>query len=365
MNLNKYMPIGVTAAIIIILQLFLFILDFNFLLTQIIMSAYYVLAGIGLCMLMGYAGQMSLGQAGFFAIGGYTTAVISTINLISYSDSSLIQFLKKVGLLVFYKNSYNIEILHITPWIALFITVIITVIIAFLIGLPIISLKGHYLAMATLGFGVIIYRVVLGTKLFGQADGITNLPDFKVFPGMTVSGDFSCRIQNYYFAWALVIIGLIILTNLINSRVGRALRSLHGSEEASNAMGVNTSQYKLKVFILSALFASTAGFFLTHFNAGIGPSEAHVMKSVRYVSIVAVGGMANLYGTLIMGTLLNFLSLRGIFGSYDDAVFGFILILVMLFAPNGFLNIRLLEKVKIFIMKIKGKKSAHSTNKQS
>ena len=90
-----------------------------------------------------------------------------------------------------------------------------------------------------------------------------------------------------------------------------------------------------------AVFASFAGVLLTHYNGGIGPSEASIMKSVRYVAIVAVGGMANLWGALIMGVVLNFLSLRGLFGSYDDAVFGLILILIMLFAPGGILNLRL------------------------
>jgi branched-chain amino acid transport system permease protein len=103
-------------------------------------------------------------------------------------------------------------------------------------------------------------------------------------------------------------------------------------------MGVNTARYKLGTFVLSALFAAVAGIFLTHYNGGIGPSEAAGMKSVRYVAIVAAGGMDNLWGTLFMGTLLNFLSLRGVFGSYDDAVFAGILIAIMLFAPSGLLR---------------------------
>ncbi len=89
---------------------------------------------------------------------------------------------------------------------------------------------------------------------------------------------------------------------------------------------------------MSALFAAVGGVLLTHYNGSIGPSEVTVMKSVRYLVIVAVGGMANLWGALFMGMLLNFLSLRGVFGSYDDAVFGAILILIMLFAPQGLLR---------------------------
>jgi branched-chain amino acid transport system permease protein len=138
---------------------------------------------------------------------------------------------------------------------------------------------------------------------------------------------------------------MALLTNLVHSRVGRALRAIHGAEDAANAMGVDTARYKLNMFVLSAALAALGGVFLTHYNGGIGPSEASIMKSVRYVAIVAVGGMANLWGALIMGVLLNFLSLRGSFGSYDDAVFGLILLAIMLFAPDGLLRVELVRRV--------------------
>jgi len=139
---------------------------------------------------------------------------------------------------------------------------------------------------------------------------------------------------------------MVLLLNIIDSRVGRGLRSIHGSEEAANAMGVNTARYKLYVFIMSAVLAAAGGFFMTHYNGAIGPSEAGIMKSVRYVAIVAVGGMANLWGSLVMGTVLNFLSLRGYFGSYDDAVFGVILIGIMTLMPEGILRKEALLAIK-------------------
>jgi branched-chain amino acid transport system permease protein len=219
-------------------------------------------------------------------------------------------------------------------------------IIALVIGGPILKLKGHYLAMATLGFGIIIFRIALASSYFGEADGISEVPGFQLFPGIEVSGSFGARVLNYYIAWSMVIAAVILLLNLIHSRVGRALRSIHGAEEAANAMGVNTARYKLYIFVLSAVFAAIAGVFVTHYNGGIGPSEAGVMKSVRYVAIVAVGGMANIWGALIMGIVLNFLSLRGVFGSYDDAVFGVILIVIMLFAPEGILKINPWQRTK-------------------
>jgi branched-chain amino acid transport system permease protein len=214
------------------------------------------------------------------------------------------------------------------------------------VGRPVLKLKGHYLAMATLGFGIIVYRVALATAALGAADGISDVPGFPLLPGLAISGDASVRVSNYYVAWGLVILGMVLLLNLTHSRVGRALASIHGAEDAADAMGVPTARYKLGVFVLSAAFAALAGVLLTHYNGGIGPSEASVMKSVRYVAIVAIGGMANLWGALSMSLVLNYLSLRGYFGSYDDAVFGAILILIMLFAPDGLLRRGLLADLK-------------------
>ncbi|UCF96556.1 MAG: branched-chain amino acid ABC transporter permease, partial [Spirochaetaceae bacterium] len=223
---------------------------------------------------------------------------------------------------------------------------VMTAAIALIIGIPVIRLRGHYLAMATLGFGLIIYRIVLGTGFLGEADGITGVPGFPVLT-LEVSGALSKRIPNYYIAWILVLLGMLLAMNLIQSRVGRALRSIHGSEQAAKAMGIDTARYKLGTFVLSAVFAAVGGVFLTHYNGSIGPSEVTGIKSVRYVAIVAVGGMDNLWGSLLMGILLNFLSLRGYFGSYDDAVFAGILLVIMLFFPDGLLRAPALRNLSV------------------
>jgi branched-chain amino acid transport system permease protein len=134
-------------------------------------------------------------------------------------------------------------------------------------------------------------------------------------------------------------VAMVLAVSLVHSRVGRALRSIHQNEEAAHSLGINTYRYKLATFVLSAVFAAAGGALLTHYNGSIGPSEVTVMKSVRYVAIVAVGGMANLWGAMLMAILLNFLSLRGVMGTYDDAVFGAILIVIMLAAPDGLLRL--------------------------
>ncbi|NOQ47161.1 MAG: branched-chain amino acid ABC transporter permease [Desulfobulbaceae bacterium] len=343
-------------ALVICTQLLTQVTGTPYYLTQLTMSAYYGLVVIGLTVLMGYAGQISIGHAGFFAIGGYLSATLTTHNLIGFRENAIVKAFGSMGMLVEARDLYGEQLLVMTPWAACITAVLVAALIAFLLGIPVLKLKGHYLAMATLGFGIIVFRIVLAFEYFGEADGISEVPDFSLLPAigrmepLTVSGGFGHRVENYYIAWGMLVIGLILLLNLINSRVGRALRSIHGSEEAAEAIGVNTARFKLYVFVLSAVYAAIAGVFLTHYNGGIGPSEASVMKSVRYVALVAVGGMANLWGALIMGVSLTFFSLRGVFGSYDDAVFGTILILVMLFAPNGILSVNmkaLLEKLKI------------------
>lgn len=345
MRLRIYYPVFVAAGLIVALHLVLAATGRTFYMTQITMSAYYALVVIGLCLLMGYAGQISMGHAGFFAVGGYTVAVMTTHNLIAWRDAPLIATLRSLGVVAQWQDLYGSEVLAFSPWPAFVVAMLLTALIALAIGLPVIRLKGHYLAMATLGFGLIIYRIVLGAKLFGQADGLSNVPAFRLVGGLQINGRSAFRIQNYYIAWAVVLVAMVLALNLVHSRVGRALRSIHQSEDAAHSLGINTYRYKLATFVLSALFAAVGGAMLTHYNASIGPSEATVMKSVRYVAIVAVGGTANLWGAMVMGVLLNFLSLRGVFGSYDDAVFGAILIGVMLLTPRDLLRIPRLKAI--------------------
>lgn len=337
--MKKHLSLLPLIFVVIAVQLLTNWTDTLYYLTQLTMSAYYSFLIIGLCVVMGYAGQISLGHAGFFAIGGYLSAALTTRNLIAFQEQPFVHFLDSLSLLVTSQDIYGETLMTVTPWAACIVAVLAAALIAFLLGIPVLKLKGHYLAMATLGFGIIIYRVVLASEYFGEADGISEVPGFALLPGLTISGDFQSRISNYYISWGLLVVGVVLLRNLIDSRVGRALRAIHGAEDAADSMGVDTARYKLYTFVLSAVFAAIAGVFLTHYNGGIGPSEAGVMKSVRYVAIVAVGGMAHLWGALTMGIVLNFMSLRGIFGSYDDAVFGLILILIMLFAPEGILSI--------------------------
>jgi branched-chain amino acid transport system permease protein len=312
----------------------------GFLLTQLTMSAYYTLAVVGLSLLMGYAGQISLGHAGFFAVGGYTSAVLTTFDLSPHRSVAVVETLRRVGVLTVRTQVFGGEALSVHPWVAFLGAVALAAALAFVLGIPVLRLRGHYLAMATLGVGTIVYNVALGTGWLGAADGIADVPPFPVLPGLAVGGSSAERISNYYVAFGLLALAMVVLGNLVQSRVGRALRAIHGAEDAASAMGVDTAALKLRTFVVSAVLAAVAGVFLTHLNGGIGPSEAGIMKSVKYLAIVAVGGMGSIWGALATSLTLNFLSLRGYFGTLDDAVFGFVLVVVMLFAPNGVLALR-------------------------
>lgn len=338
---SRLAQVALFLAVAVSVQLATVHLGMGFMLTQLTMAAYYTLVVVGLSLLMGYAGQISLGHAGFFAVGGYTSAALTTWDLGARRGDGLVASLAGAGALVTRWDPYGGELLVVHPWLAFACAVALSMALAFGIGIPVLKLRGHYLAMATLGVGTILFSIALGTSTLGAADGISGVPPFELLPGLGVGGSASVRVANYYVACVLLALGMLLLLNLVHSRVGRALRAIHGAEDAARAMGVDTARFKLQTFVLSAVMAAVAGVFLTHFNGGIGPSEASIMKSVKYVAIVAVGGMGSLWGTLATSMALNFLSLRGYFGSFDDAVFGGILILVMLFAPDGILALHL------------------------
>lgn len=328
-------PVAALAAVVVAVQVLASALGKPYYLTQCIMAAYYSIVVMGLCLVMGYCGQVSLGHGAFFALGGYTSAILTTRNLAALAGHPAGAWLERVGVLHAWSNPYGESLLSVTPAAAFVIAVLLTAAVAAVVGYPALRLKGHYLAMATLGFGLIVYQIFLGSEFSGSADGITGVPPWKVAAGLSIASDSAHRVSNYYLAWGVTLAVAALLLNLVHSRVGRALRAIHEGEVAANAMGVDTAALKLKAFVISAVLAAVAGSLFTHYTGGIGPSEAGAMKSVRYVALVAAGGMANVVGCLVVGTLLNFLSLRGLFGTLDHAIFGALLIIIVSVAPEG------------------------------
>ncbi len=283
----------------------------SYYLNVLVFVGIYSLVTIGLSLLMGYAGQISLGQAAFFGLGAYTSGILTT----------------KFG---------------ISPWLALPAAAFLTGGVAFLIGTPALKLRGHYLAMATLAFGYIVYIVFNQARfLTGGPSGFGQIPRFRL--GNLL---FRTDVHYYYLVWILVIFVLLVSLNVTHSRVGRALRSIHGGELTANVMGVNTAKYKIQVFVLSAVYASLAGSVYAHFITFLNPTPFGFHFSIVAVTMVVVGGMTSVWGAIVGAALLTILSeyLR-VFHDYDILIYGSILLLLIMFLPQGLFG--LIRKVKL------------------
>lgn len=255
---------------------------------------------VGLNLLIGYSGQISLGHAGFFALGAYGSTVLT--------------------------GTYGMPSLA-----ALLLSIAAVAVLAFLVGKPILKLKGHYLAMATLGFGIIIH-IVLKTEawLTGGPDGI-QVETFRIF-GISVFGD---RMW-YWIVGALLLLAVWLASNLIDSPVGRALRALHGSEAGAEAVGVDTAGYKILVFVVSAVFASAAGSVYAYKSGFITPEVSGFFHSIELVTMVVLGGMASIYGALVGAVLLTLLpQFLASFEQYAAIILGGIMMGTMIFMPKG------------------------------
>jgi branched-chain amino acid transport system permease protein len=258
---------------------------------------------MGLSLLMGYAGQISLGHAAFLGIGAYSSGILAG----------------RCG---------------VPPLAAFAVGACLSAAVAFLVGKPTLRLKGHYMAVATLGFGEIVFIAFNELSfLTGGPSGLANIPPLT-FAGRAVEG-----IPFLYLVWG-VFFGLLLFSlNVINSRVGRALRAVHGSELAANAMGVDAARYKLKVFVLSAVYASASGSLYAHFLAFISPNAFSLLFSILLLMMVVVGGSQTIWGALAGAAILTVLPeyLRSL-GDFEMLAYGAILLLVLLFMPRGILE---------------------------
>ncbi len=266
-----------------------------------VFAGLHALIAIGLSLLMGYAGQISLGHGGFFGLGAYISGLLATL-------------------------------LHWNPWFSLLASLALTALAALLIGIPSLRLRGHYLAMATLAFGeIVVITFNAEVNLTGGPSGFGQIPRLSL-GGLSLKDD----LVFYYFVWSLVILVLAGSLNLIHSRVGRALRSIHGGETAANAMGINTASYKVQVFVLSAVLAALAGGLYAHYVTFVSPTICEIKFSVILVVMVAVGGMTSVWGALLGAIGLTILpEFLTVFEDMDILVYGMILMLIMIFAPGG------------------------------
>ena len=298
---------------IFLFVLFPFISGNTYMLTIGIFSGINALVAIGLCILMGYAGQVSLGQAGFYGIGAYVSSILSL----------------NAGLPIV---------------ISVICGMIVAAFAAVILAVPALRLKGHYLAVATLGFGEII-NIILNEWGPGGPSGFGDIPHFG-FLGYTIDSTKGY----FYLIWGLVAVVMFFSINLIQSRTGRALRAIHDSELACNAMGLNVAAIKIKVFILSAVYASLAGSLYAHYMTFISPSSFSLFYSLLVLMMVIVGGITNWWGAIVGAVVITVLpELLTKFEELDVLVYGLILTLSLMFFRKGLVPI-VIEKIK----KLKG-----------
>lgn len=264
------------------------------------------IAVVGIVILTGYAGQISLGHAGFMGIGGYACALLP------------IHF-------------------GVPPVLAVVLGALLSGIIAYGVGRPILRLKGYYLAVASLGFGVLVAMVLANEgHITGGPDGI-KVPDPGIREWLGTLGITLTNAQFWYgFTGLVLLLGAWLALNLRDSPTGRALRALHGSEVAARAAGVNVARAKLNAFVISAVYASVAGSLLALQNRLITPDVAGFMHSIELVTMAVLGGAGSVLGGIFGAALLTLLpQVLTVLQDYEHVVLGLVMMLVMIFLPAG------------------------------
>ena len=303
--MNKHLPIlwlSLAVPLVAVLPLP------DFWIAQLNYIGLYALVSLGLVLLTGVGGLTSFGQAAFVGIGAYTTAWL-TLNL------------------------------GMSPWITLFIGLALTAVSAIIVGLITLRMSGHYLPLATIAWGLSLYYLMGNLDALGKYDGLLGLKSLSV-------GDVDIGQGRLFFVlcWALLIAGAVALINLLDSRPGRAIRSLKGGTQMAEAMGISTFRYKVTIFLIAALFASVAGWLLAHFQRTVNPSAFGLKMGIEYLFMAVVGGVGYVWGAIVGAGLVKLLddylqvalpALIGTSGSYEVIVFGVALVLVLKYLPDG------------------------------
>lgn len=277
------------------------LLNGGYLINVLVFVGLNSMLALGLNLLLGYAGQISLGQAAFFGLGAYGSGVLTT------------QF-------------------AMNPWLAMIIVALCVGAFAFVVGFPVLRLKGHYLAMATLGVGVIAHIAFNETiDLTGGPSGLSGIPNLSI-GGFSFDSD----LKNYYLVWGFALVAILLSLNMVNSRIGRGLRAIHDSEVAARVMGVNARLMKVQIFTISALISAVAGSLYCHVMTFISPSSFGFHVSIELLTMVVIGGLGSVYGSILGAILLTLLPemLRSL-EDYDIIFYGLLLVSMTIYMPGG------------------------------
>jgi len=260
----------------------------------------FCLTIVGLDLLTGVAGQVSLGQAGFMAIGGYTSAILA----VHYNVPTL------VGLIAGAAGS---------------------ALVAAVLGVVCGRLRGMYLAIVTLAFGILVEALANGLNITGGPSGIAGIPPFSV-------GGFSFDTDTrmFYLVWILVAVALVLSANLIRSNRGRILRAMHGDQVGARSLGLHVTRAKVAVFVISACIASVAGSLYASYFRYLSPDQVGSAQSLTLITMLAIGGMGTLFGPLVGVALLTYLPLVSqSIANYSMLITGVLLVLFLRYLPAG------------------------------
>lgn len=308
LNNNTKIITGIILAVAVIVWPFIASSQPYLLRTSVIVLLYIVLA-LSLNFVLGFAGQLSMGHSAFYAIGAYTTALL-TVNF------------------------------GVSFWIALLASALMAGIFGLLLGIPTLRLKGDYLAITTIGFGEILRLVLINwTSLTRGPAGIPGIPSPSIF-GFVINNN----IGYFYIILVFAFLTIFISTRLLNSRLGRGLIAVRDDEVAAEAMGINPTYLKILAFVLGAVLAGIAGGFFASFIHYVNPDNFTYNESVTILIMVVLGGVGSVPGVIAGATVLAVLpeALRSI-STYRYAIYGILLILMMIIRPQGMISMASLK----------------------
>jgi len=268
----------------------------------------YAIVAVGLVLLTGVGGLTSFGQAAFVGLGAYTTAWLTTTHGFS-------------------------------PWLTLFIGLAITGAVAFFLGFITLRMGGHYLPLGTIAWGISLYFLFGNVDFLGGHTGITGIPPVALFGWELKSGR-----EFYYLIWIVVLLAILTIRNLLDSREGRSIRALKGGSVMAEAMGVNTPRAKIVIFLIAALLASISGWLYAHLQRFVNPTPFALTQGIEYLFMAVVGGIGHVWGAVLGAGLITILKqwlqdwlpqILGQSGNFEIIVFGIAMVLVLQRARDG------------------------------
>ena len=274
----------------------------------------YVILAVSLDLLMGFAGQISVGHAAYFAIGAYVSGILTV----------------KAG---------------VPPLPALLAGLLLSAGVAWASGRPVLALKEYYLAMATLALNEIVVTLIIGFQgLTGGASGLRDIPSFSLF-----GFGFDNPIHYYYLVWSAVLLVVVASLAVVRSPFGRTLIAIHSDETAAATFGIDCARYKVRVYVLSAVFASLAGSLFAHYMGFVAPDDFGVLTSINILVMLFLGGTGTIFGPILGASFLKLLpELTYSFQDYELLVNGLILIVVLVFMPRGLYGLWTSFRDKVF-----------------